>query len=251
MTDRTASAALSRLRAVDWTSEWDVAFTHVKSRRILFREYLRRAALWARAYGAEGSRPFFDATSYMDPEYRPTPELAAELADFLARLPNGEVRETCSGVVRTAGLRERNPAAFSDLPDLYEPLVLFYERGGEFTRDNAGFLDLTGVRFRPGTLESHLGNPPVTLLGDTVLDALDADGQVMYHTAEGRRGPLFRRRVLRGEQSDELFGRDLCWEPTDLIPGTGAEAEEAGLVRLEELEAAGLIGEIVAAVTRP
>ncbi|MER6519191.1 hypothetical protein ABT246_20375 [Streptomyces sp. NPDC001553] len=216
---------------------------------------MRRAAVWARAYGAEGAWPFFDVTSYVAPEFRPTPELtaelAAELADFLGRLPNGEVRQTCSGAVRAAGLRERNPAAFSDLPDLYEPLVLFYERGGEFTRDNAGFLDLTGVRFRPGTLQSHLGNPPVTLLGDTVLDALDADGQVVYYTAEARRGPLLRRRVLRGEQSDERFDRDLCWEPTDLIPGTGAEAEGAALVRLEELEAAKLIGEILAEVTRP
>ncbi|MCX5079299.1 hypothetical protein OHA84_01060 [Streptomyces sp. NBC_00513] len=121
----------------------------------------------------------------------------------------------------------------------------------QFTRDDAGFLDLTGVRFRLGTLESHLGNPPVTLLGDTVLDALDADGQVVYYTAEDRQGPLLRRRVLRDEQSDEVFGRDLRWESTDLIPGTEAEAKEAGLVALEELKAAKLIGEIVAAVTRP
>ncbi|KOU66394.1 hypothetical protein ADK55_05770 [Streptomyces sp. WM4235] len=232
-------------------SDWDFAFGHVKSRRVLFREYTRRAAVWAQAYAAEGGWPFFDVTSYVDPEFQPTPELAAELAEFLDRLPNGEVRQTCSGAVRMAELRAQNPAAFSDLPDLYEPLVLFYERGGEFTRDDAGFLDLTGVRFRLGTLESHLGNPPVTLLGDTVLDALDADGQVVYYTAEDRQGPLLRRRVLRDEQSDEVFGRDLRWESTDLIPGTEAEAKEAGLVALEELKAAKLIGEIVAAVTRP
>ncbi|MCY0917430.1 hypothetical protein OS965_04455 [Streptomyces sp. H27-G5] len=228
MTGRTASATLNRLRAVDWTGDWDFAFGNVKSRRVLFREYTRRAAVWAQAYAAVGGRPFFDVTSYVDPEFQPTPELAAELAEFLDRLPNGEVRQTCSGVVRMAELRARNPAAFSDLPDLYERLVLFYERGGEFIRDDAGFLDLTGVRFRPGTLESHLGNPPVTLLGDTVLDALDADGQVVYSTAEDRQGPLLRRRVLRDEQSDEVFGRDLRWESTDLIPDTEAEAKEAG-----------------------
>lgn len=75
--------------------------------------------------------------------------------------------------------------------------------------------------------------------------------QVVYYTAEDRQGPLLRRRVLRDEQSDEVFGRDLRWESTDLIPDTEAEANEAGLVALDELKAAKLIGEIVAAVTRP
>ncbi|MER5777494.1 hypothetical protein ABT144_25040 [Streptomyces sp. NPDC002039] len=128
---------------------------------------MRRAAVWARAFAAEGGRPFFDVAAYVDPEVRPTLEPAAEPADFLSRPPNGEVRGTCSGVVRTSELRAvvrtselraRNPAAVAGLPDLHEPLVLFCERGGEPTRDNTGFLELTGVRFRPGAPESHLGN---------------------------------------------------------------------------------------------
>ncbi|MFF5706802.1 hypothetical protein ACFY7H_30595 [Streptomyces sp. NPDC012794] len=250
MTDRTASAVLHRLSAVGWMSDWDFAFGHAKSRRVLFREYLRRAALWSQAYAAEEAWPFFDVTPYVDPDFRLSAEIASELAEFLLRLPNGEVRNTCSGAVRLAELRAQNPDGFSGLPDLYEPLVLFYERGGEFARDNSGALDLTGVRFRLSALTAYLGNPPVTLLGDTVLDALDADGQVAHFTAEDGQGPLLRRRVLRDEQTDEVFGRDLRWQPTDLIPGSETELKEAGLIQLEELKAAKLIGEIVAAVSR-
>ncbi|MEU8438802.1 hypothetical protein AB0F18_39180 [Streptomyces sp. NPDC029216] len=241
---------LNRLRAVEWAGDWDFAFGHVKSRRILFREYLRRAAVWSRAYAeAEGVWPFFDIATYVDPEFRLAPEQDSELAEFLKRLPNGEVRNTCSGAIRLAALRAQNPDAFSDLPDLYEPLILFYERGGEFVRDNSGALDLTGVSFRLGALAGYLGNPPVALLGDAVLDALDADGRIVYYTAEDGQGPLLRRRALRGEQKDELFSRELRWEPTDAIPATETELKEAGLAELDELKAARLIGEIVAAVT--
>ncbi|MBT2399444.1 hypothetical protein [Streptomyces sp. ISL-100] len=147
-------------------------------------------------------------------------------------------------------LRAQNPAAVPDLPDLYEPLVLFYERGGEFFRDNAGFLDLTGALFRPGTLRGHLGTPPLITLSDTVLDAVDGEGRISYYTASDGQGPLLRRRELRDEQCDELFSRDLRWEPTDRIPGSEEEAKDAGLVELDEIAAAKLIGVIVANASR-
>ncbi|MFD8025700.1 hypothetical protein ACFXJO_35860 [Streptomyces lavendulae] len=239
---------LDRLRAVKWAEDWDFAFDHVKSRRVLFSEYRRRVAVWSQAHSAERDWSFVDVTQYLDPEFRLSPEAEAELAEFVRSLPNSEVRQTCSGAVRLAGLRARNPEAYSGLPDLYEPLVLFYERGGEFSRDDAGFIDLTGVRFRPGPLAALLGNPPVTMLGDTALDALDADGRITYYTAEDGQGPLLRRRALRDEQTDELFGRDLRWEPTGLIPESDEAVKAAGLAPLEELAAARLIGTIVAAV---
>ncbi|MFE9221243.1 hypothetical protein ACFYN3_33545 [Streptomyces lavendulae] len=247
MTDRTAFPVLYRLRAVEWPGDWDFAFDRVKSRRVLFREYMRRAAVWAQAYSAETAWPFFDITSYVDPAFRLPPEAEAELAELLVRLPNVEVRNTCAGAVRLAELRGQNPDAFSGLPDLYEPLVRFYERGAEFARDDAGFLDLTGMRFRPGPLAVYLTTVPVTLLDDAVLDALDAAGRVTYYMSEDGQGPLLRRRVLRDEQTDELFGRDLRWEPTDLIPESDEAVKAAGLAPLDELAAARLIGTIVAA----
>ncbi|MFD3762412.1 hypothetical protein [Streptomyces sp. NPDC058622] len=251
MTDHTRSAMLNRLRAVEWTDGWDHAFGHVLSRRLLMREYLRRAAVWAQACSAESAWPFFDITEHVDPEFRLSPELSAELDEFLRTVPGSALRRTCAGAVRLAELRAQNPAAYSDLPDLYEPLVLFYERGGEFVVDNAGGLDLTGVSFRPGTAQGNLGTPPVRALSQTVLDAVDAKGRISYYTSADGQGPLLRRRVLRGEQFDELFTRDLHWKPTDRIPGSEEEIDAAGLVPLDEIAAANLIGTIVAAISWP
>ncbi|MFF4324798.1 hypothetical protein [Streptomyces sp. NPDC001568] len=243
MTDRAARVVLDRLRAVEWAGEWDFAFGHVKSRRVLFREYLRRAAVWSRAHGGRGSWLLSDVTPYVDPDFRLSPAVAEALAELLRRPSDGEVRSTCSGAVRLAELRGRKPEAFAGLPDLYEPLLLFWERGGEFARDDAGFIDLTGVLIRPGPLEACAGNPPVTDLSDIVLDALDVDGRVTYYTSADGRRPLLRRCVRRDGPTDQSLGRALRWEPTDLIPASDEAVRGAGLVTVDELEAARLIGQ--------
>ncbi|WP_051893318.1 hypothetical protein [Streptomyces erythrochromogenes] len=250
MTDRTASVTLNRLRAVEWVGDWDHVLARVMSRRVLMREYLRRAALWAQEYSAESAWPFFDVSEYVDPGFRLSPETAAELDAYLGRVPGSEIRETCAGAVRLAEMREQNPAALPDLPDLYEPLVLFYERGGEFVRDNAGGLDLTGVSFRPGTPQGNLSTPPFRALNETVLDALDARGRVSYYAVDGPQALLVRRRVVRGERHDELFGPDLRWEPTDRLPEKEEAIKGAGLVPLDEIAAAELIGDAVDRASR-
>ncbi|WP_183066746.1 hypothetical protein [Streptomyces sp. gCLA4] len=250
MTEPAAYVMLNRFRAVEWVGDWDHVLARVMSRRILMREYLRRAALWAQEYAADSAWPFFDVTQYVDPEFRPSPATAAELQVFLSRVPAPEIRETCAGAVRLADMRERNPAALPDLPDLYEPLVLFYERGGEFVRDNAGGLDLTGVSFRPGTSQGNLRTPPFLALGETVLDALDTKGRVSYYAADGGRAPVMRRRVVRGERHDEVFGPDLRWEPTERLPEREEAVKGAGLVPLDEIAAAELIGDAVGRASR-
>ncbi|MCF3146247.1 hypothetical protein [Streptomyces platensis] len=250
MTESPSSVMLNRLRGVEWIGDWDYTMGHVMSRRLLMREYLRRAALWAQAYSAEGEWPFFDVTERIDPEFRLSPEIAAEMEEFLGTVPEWFLRSTCAGAVCTAELRVKNQAQLPDLPDLYEPLVLFYERGGEFVRDNAGFLDLTGVLFRPGTLRGHLGAPPLSTLSDVVLDAVDAEGRISYYAAADGQGPLLRRRELRDEQCDELFSRGLQWEPTEQLPSSEEKVKEAGLVELDETEAANLIGVMVANTSR-
>ncbi|MER5615665.1 hypothetical protein [Streptomyces sp. NPDC002215] len=37
-------AVLERLRAVDWYGDWDMAASHSRSRALLMREHMRRAA---------------------------------------------------------------------------------------------------------------------------------------------------------------------------------------------------------------
>ncbi|MEU9006268.1 hypothetical protein ACFWBI_33420 [Streptomyces sp. NPDC059982] len=248
MPQSAAARRLERLRGVEWDMRWDLAFARVGSRRVLMWEYLRRAAVWASACGAEEAWPFYDVTAYLAPEFGLGREQEERLAGLLRAVPGEELRRTCAGAVRLAELGERAPAVVAGLPDPYEPLVLFYERGGSFTRDCSGsFLDLVGALYKPGPLRGFLGARPVGPLGAAVLDALDADGRVTYYMSEDGQGPLLRRRVLRDEHTDELFGRHLRWEPTDLVPGSEQEAKAAGLAELDELKAANLIGTIVAA----
>ncbi|MFD0376230.1 hypothetical protein [Streptomyces sp. NPDC127112] len=229
-----AALMLERLRAVEWDMRWDLAFARLGSRRVLMWEYLRRAAVWARACGADGVWPFFDVTPCVDPGFELGAEQAAGLAELLLRVPGAELRRTCEGAVRFAELRARRPDAVDGLPDPYEPLVLFYERGGSFGRDCAtSALDLVGASYRPGPLRGFLGGRPVAVLDDAVLDALDLEGRVTYYAPEGVGGAL----VQRHARGTELLGPDLRWCPTDRDP----EGEE-GLVRIDLLEAARRIG---------
>ncbi|MEU9718056.1 hypothetical protein [Streptomyces sp. NPDC047976] len=235
-----AAAMLGRLRAVDWDMRWDLAFEHCGSRQVLMWEYLRRAAVWAKACGAEEAWPFYDVTPYLDPEFELPPAQAAGLEELQRTVVWGELRKTCAGAVRLAGLGEWNPDAVAGLPDLYEPLVLFYERGGSFNRDCSGvFIDLVGVMCRPGKLAGYLGSRPVAVLDDAVLDALEGEGRITYHQDEYGEGPLFRSRVQGDVRVDEVLGPGLRWEPVDLPAGA------AGLAGIGHLEAARRIGSMV------
>ncbi|MGR6970491.1 hypothetical protein ACU639_12915 [Streptomyces cynarae] len=84
MSAELSRAVLDRLRAVEWYGDWDVASVHTRSRAVLMREYLRRAALWAQAYEAEEEWSFFDVTEYVDPAFRLDPELEGHLEEFVS-----------------------------------------------------------------------------------------------------------------------------------------------------------------------
>ncbi len=116
--------------------------------------------------------------------------------------PPSGVKASCRGAVHLAELREQNPAMVPhDLPDLYEPLICLYERGGEFITDNCGALDLTGVSFRPGRLQGNAYNTQVVPLNDAVLDALDAEERVTFYAFGDDRGTVFRRLLPQGAAS--------------------------------------------------
>lgn len=190
---------MERLCAVKWEREWGDVFGKSISRRLLMREYLRRSALWAKKYSAENVWPFFDVTGYMDPEFRLSLSTAHKLEEFLRARMSEDVKATCRSAVRLAELRLHDSAIeTADLPDLYEPLVRLYERGGEFMTDNSGALDLTGVSFRPGSLQGNLSDTPVVALHGAVLDALDVEGRVRFYASDSDRGPVFRRLLPQG-----------------------------------------------------
>ncbi|MFJ2024201.1 hypothetical protein ACIODW_10400 [Streptomyces sp. NPDC087897] len=253
MTDRQGEQAafkvMERLRAVQWDGDWSDSFGKAMSRRLLMREYLRRSALWAQKYSAESAWPFFDVTEYVDPEFTLPPSTAHELEDFLRARMSGSVKVTCRGAVRLAELRFHDPAiAATGLPDLYEPLIRLYERGGEFMEDNVGALDLTGVSFRPGSLQGNASNTPVVALHDAVLDALDVEGRVTFYASDNNRGTVFRRLLPQGGgQHEEVFSGRLGWQPTTRL---SAMETDGDCVRIYDQDAARIIEEALLGLPR-
>jgi hypothetical protein len=240
---------LDRLVSVDWYGDWDVAVSHTRSRALLMREYLRRAALWARELGAEPEWPFFDVTEFLAPGLRADARVEDELERFLAgKVPTPSTARTCRGAVRWAALRQAADR-LPDLPDPYEPLLLMYERGGGYSIEE--FIDLYGVMIPHGTLESNLRVEPFLTTDPFTLDALDqgAVGKITYYakTDEGHprsspRGIVRRRRVGREATTyDEAFTRNLRWEPTEYLCRCELGHNEVDHVEITEIEAARFI----------
>ncbi|UNO40666.1 hypothetical protein [Streptomyces sp. MST-110588] len=244
MTESSSRRVLERLRAIDWGDDF-AASDHANSRALLMREYLRRAALWARAYGAEQSWPFFDITERVDAELQMPSEVADEVEQVLAGLAPTSLKRTCRAAIRWAAIRDARDDLPADLPDPYEPLLLMYERGGGYFLED--YLGLNGVMIPLGNVESNASVTPFVTLAPATLDALDAEGQITYYAkvSEGypRQKPrgIVRRRIDEGQTYDEAFTRNLRWEPTEYLKLYDLGHNEVDHVQTTEIEAAAFI----------
>ncbi|MFI7452202.1 hypothetical protein ACIBQX_32225 [Nonomuraea sp. NPDC049714] len=233
-----ARVMLDRLRAIDW-SDMDRAFDQANSRALLMREYLRRAALWARHCGA-GGWPFFAISQHVEPADRLPGDVAADLEEFmLSGVGPRSIATTCRDAVNWAALPSETKAG---LPDPYEPLLTLYERGGGFFIEE--FIDLNGVMIRLGTVESNAAATPFLTLASATLDALDAEGEITYYAKVGNGYPraqprgIVRRRLLDGRTCDEAFTRNLRWERTEYLRRYDFGHNDVGHVAISEVEAA-------------
>ncbi|EOT04870.1 hypothetical protein [Streptomyces noursei] len=251
MTEDSSRRVLERLRAIDWAD--DVAASdHANSRALLMREYLRRAALWARAYGAEQSWPFFDIAEHVYAEIQTPPDVAAEAEEVLAGLAPTSLKRTCRAAIRWAALRDIRDDLPADLPDPYEPLLLMYERGGGYFLEE--YLDLNGVMIRLGNVESNASATPFLTLAPSTLDALDAEGEITYYAKVSESHPkhsprgIVRRRIGDDHTYDEAFTRNLRWEPTEYFKLYDLGHNEVDHVKITEIEAAVFIESVTAKI---
>ena len=166
---RAAQAQADRLLVIDWN---DVRPDSAASRTGLMREYLRRAALWRRLLQA-GRWPFFDAAEIV------APTVAVD-EDVLLRLESELIgRELPPQVVKTALWSVKFEAVLASgaptpgLPHMFAPLTALYERGGGFTLDSTGMIDLGGPAVRRGTLLDHHSHEPVVAVDPDELDRVD------------------------------------------------------------------------------
>ncbi|MER7671084.1 hypothetical protein ABTY61_21835 [Kitasatospora sp. NPDC096128] len=136
------------------------------------REYLRRAALWADAFGAENLWPFFDIGRQIDPTVRAAPDITTDLDNFIDNtIGRRTLEETCRGAVHWPTFCHGTSLTVPDLPTPYEPLLLMFERGGGFYVEE--MIDLSGAAVPLGKLSDHLSHAPVVSLDLATLDALD------------------------------------------------------------------------------
>lgn len=253
MTQDAPRLLLDRLRAITWDDDFSVPLLHARSRALLMREYLRRAAVWAQAYGAEAAWPFFDLAEYVDPSIVLDAGTSAEL-DAYIRLHIGtpSIQDTCRGAVHWAAVRTRTRAELPDLPDMYEPLLLMFERGGGYAIGQ--FIDLQGVAIPQGNLKKNLSTTPFLTLAPATLDALDGRGRITYYAKISENHPrsnprgIARQRFVgsEGDRYDEAFTRNLRWESTEYFRLYDLGHNDIDHVEITEAEA----GAFIEAVTK-
>ncbi|MBT0768994.1 hypothetical protein KIH74_08655 [Kineosporia sp. J2-2] len=186
-TEAAAQAVVDRLGRVDWSPPWtgDRHRAHV----LLFREYLRRSAIWydflePAPPGPPAFRPwlFADLAVLVAPEVR-APAAAVERlrAEWGDRWTGGSRKAAFQAVQWAALIASHHPAhrelaARDDLPpDPYEPVLRFLERGGEgFGLPVNGWVDLgSGSSVRTGPISENLLREPLLDLSDGNLDRLE------------------------------------------------------------------------------
>lgn len=137
------------------------------------KEYLRRSALWSSACGAEAISPFFDVTRLLYGEDVADASTLMFLKNGLAEREAGTYGTRMSiAAVNLATVRD-DARELPALPDLYEPRVIMFERGGEFVVEGSPMVDVDIVGVLIGDHAYRTSLTPINSLDPEYLDRLD------------------------------------------------------------------------------
>ena len=163
---------LNRLLRIDWRARDSTRRT---SQMALFEEYLRRVGVWCVALGWPDAHPIIsDVPGRINPDVTATPVNTTLIQQTMRTIGRTHVYE------RMMITRMLNMAAVVDfegdqlpygMPNLYEPLLLFYERGGWLDKGTQNWL-ISGFPFDLQRAGAYVKLSPLNLNGD--LDQLDA-----------------------------------------------------------------------------
>lgn len=153
--------------------QWQEAPEKTRSRGYLMKEYLRRAAWWAKATDSQ-QWPFFDIAAAVDPGVRADSAIVERVTEQLKkRLQGVIVTRTCVNALHFAALLDAEVALPESLPPPFEPLLVMFERGGGFHVEGSGLIDVDTLGIRAGMLDENLLSEPIVQLDDVALDVLD------------------------------------------------------------------------------
>jgi hypothetical protein len=157
---------------------WHFDETRVRSYVSLLQEYLRRAALWAKALKATTSWPFFDVAFLVAPTVRAEETIMEALEAALApQSLTQSMKKTCSWYLHWATVESKCPKCVAryHVPDPFEPLIRFYERGGRFSTEH-GFINIGLVAIPASVrgLKEYDSKKAIVSLDERALNRLDA-----------------------------------------------------------------------------
>ena len=114
----------------------------------LMAEYLRRAALWAKAISpAQPPSPFFDIAERISPTTRADLDLIEKLLHYLRQFPlNLQEQRVCERALHWSAINNTTEVKQFALPEPFEPLLVLFEQGGTF-RTEHGWIDVDGTGF--------------------------------------------------------------------------------------------------------
>lgn len=151
------------------------------SHMLLFKEFLRRAALLAELFeilDVPGTGwPMLNYATYFDSSL----ELEDEEIDALAEelhvggFPFWYSSRVCIYFIHWIIIQDRPEVVAVNIPNPYEPLLTLYERGGTFQRDKDGTWEFSFTAFFIGSSSSHVSSIPVIELDETSLENVEKE----------------------------------------------------------------------------
>ncbi|TAE64694.1 MAG: hypothetical protein EAZ86_26075 [Oscillatoriales cyanobacterium] len=188
MTAKTITdTALERILAIKWEPDDSRVNSHIA----LLREYLRRAALWAKALDCTDEWPFFDVAAHICPLECADDTNVKLLKTHFTETPfyvAGMIEKTCEWFLHWERVKNLPKVSEVTLPEPYEPLIIMYERGGIFSMEH-GFFDFAVGSFPRGKWQQYEEIIPLLKLDTITLDRVDIDSgdglNVINWTVEG------------------------------------------------------------------
>jgi hypothetical protein len=173
MTDDAVNLTLKRIISVNWQLDWARAPSHLR----LVKEHFRRMALWAEALNCIEKWPFFDVAAHITPSLRAPEDKVEILGNYLKQLNVGHyMKAECICALHWAAAQGSPEVSNYLLPPPYEPVLILYERGGTFHKED-GFLIRISDRlgFSQGKLSDYDRLSPALVLDADTLDQADID----------------------------------------------------------------------------
>jgi hypothetical protein len=165
---------LNRILQLDWQGGDP---NKQPSQLALFSEFLRRMGVWCVALGWHDAHPIAsDLPARLVPDVRATPVNATLMQQTLRTLGKTSVYERMllTNVLNWAAVAGFEAVQAYDLPDPYEPVLWFYERGGWLDKaEGDSAWEISGVIKRIDKAHVYHDDAPLPL-DETLLDEIDS-----------------------------------------------------------------------------